>query len=547
MNSLRYILSIISFLLSTWGYANKEIDSLLNVLDHDISNYSIYEKNKKERVENLKSTTVAPNSIDRYALNFSIYNEYKTYSSDSAFHYLYKNLALAKHLHNFTCEVETLLEEVYLLTCVGMYLEAKDMLSKIDRSTLPSSLLGRYYMYCKRLFFETGVSLPRNKHTSLYYRNIGLTYRDSILQVLSPTDDAYLSEKMFQAKEIRDYQKALYWNDKRMESATFGTSFYALVTYDRSGILKTMGKDDESLYYLILSAISDVRSAIKEQSSIMNLAQIMYERGDITRANTYINFSWSVTEAYKTRMRNWRHIIPYSMINSRFQDIISKQNEKLQFYLLLITLLTFLSGITLIYVYRQMINLKVAKERQQGLNKDLTVANNKLEEINNNFKKANLELLDSNNIKEVYISRFFKLCSTYVDRMHNFRKQVNKKLLKKEYSDLMKMTSCASDLLVTEQQELYEHFASAFLHIFPNFVASVNNLLLPGAQFILKEGELLNTELRICALIRLGFVKSAQIAELLHYSPTTIYNYRTRLREKALSRDVFEEKVMQIQ
>lgn len=79
--------------------------------------------------------------------------------------------------------------------------------------------------------------------------------------------------------------------------------FYALVTYDRSGILKTMGKDDESLYYLILSAISDVRSAIKEQSSIMNLAQIMYERGDITRANTYINFSWSVTEAYKTRMR----------------------------------------------------------------------------------------------------------------------------------------------------------------------------------------------------------------------------------------------------
>lgn len=308
-----------------------------------------------------------------------------------------------------------------------------------------------------------------------------------------------------------------------------------------------MGKDDESLYYLILSAISDVRSAIKEQSSIMNLAQIMYERGDITRANTYINFSWSVTEAYKTRMRNWRHIIPYSMINSRFQDIISKQNEKLQFYLLLITLLTFLSGITLIYVYRQMINLKVAKERQQGLNKDLTVANNKLEEINNNFKKANLELLDSNNIKEVYISRFFKLCSTYVDRMHNFRKQVNKKLLKKEYSDLMKMTSCASDLLVTEQQELYEHFDSAFLHIFPNFVASVNNLLLPGEQFILKEGELLNTELRICALIRLGFVKSAQIAELLHYSPTTIYNYRTRLREKALSRDVFEEKVMQIQ
>lgn len=160
---------------------------------------------------------------------------------------------------------------------------------------------------------------------------------------------------------------------------------------------------------------------------------------------------------------------------------------------------------------------------------------------------TNLELIDSNNIKEVYISRFFKLCSTYVDRMYQFRKQVNRKLLKKDYADLMKMTACASDVLATEQQELYAHFDSAFLHLFPNFVTSVNKLLLPEEQFILKERELLNTELRICALIRLGFVKSAQIAELLHYSPTTIYNYRTRLREKAVSRDVFEEKVMQIQ
>ena len=547
MNSLRYILSIISFLLSTWGYANKEIDSLLNVLDHDISNYSIYEKNKKERVENLKSTTVAPNSIDRYALNFSIYNEYKTYSSDSAFHYLYQNLSLAQQLQNYPCEIETLLEEVYLLTCVGMYLEAKDVLSKINRSTIPPSLLGRYYMYSKRLFFETGVSLPRNKHTSKYYRNIGLTYRDSILQILPPTDDAYLSEKMFQSKEKRDYSKAMHWNDERMKSATFGTALYALVAYDRAGILKTMGKDDESLYYLILSAISDVRSAIQEQSSIMLLAQIMYERGDINRANTYINFSWRVTEAYNTRMRNWRHIIPYSMINSRFKEIISKQNEKLQSYLLLITLLTFLLGVALIYVYRQMSRLKVAKEKQQSLNRELSEVNNKLEKINNHLQMTNLELIDSNNIKEVYISRFFKLCSTYVDRMYQFRKQVNRKLLKKDYADLMKMTACASDVLATEQQELYAHFDSAFLHLFPNFVTSVNKLLLPEEQFILKERELLNTELRICALIRLGFVKSAQIAELLHYSPTTIYNYRTRLREKAVSRDVFEEKVMQIQ
>lgn len=153
MNSLRYIMSITFSLLSMLIYANRDIDSLLHVLDHDLSNYSRYENRKKQRIENLKSIIVSPLSTDRYDLNLSIYNEYKTYSSDSAFHYLYQNLSLAQQLQNYPCEIETLLEEVYLLTCVGMYLEAKDVLSKINRSTIPPSLLGRYYMYSKRLFF----------------------------------------------------------------------------------------------------------------------------------------------------------------------------------------------------------------------------------------------------------------------------------------------------------------------------------------------------------------------------------------------------------
>ena len=134
-----------------------------------------------------------------------------------------------------------------------------------------------------------------------------------------------------------------------------------------------------------------------------------------------------------------------------------------------------------------------------------------------------------------------------MDRLHSYRKLVNKKLQKKEINELLKMTSPASDLQVTEVQELYANFDAAFLHLFPNFVKSLNDLLLPEEQIVLKEGELLNTELRILALIRLGINKSGQIAELLHYSPTTIYNYRARLREKArTSLGDFEEQVAQI-
>ncbi|MBP8090230.1 MAG: transcriptional regulator, partial [Phocaeicola sp.] len=60
-------------------------------------------------------------------------------------------------------------------------------------------------------------------------------------------------------------------------------------------------------------------------------------------------------------------------------------------------------------------------------------------------------------------------------------------------------------------------------------------------------GELLNTELRIFALVRLGIEDSSQIAEFLRYSVNTIYNYRAKVKNKAqVSRDDFENMVRNI-
>ena len=57
----------------------------------------------------------------------------------------------------------------------------------------------------------------------------------------------------------------------------------------------------------------------------------------------------------------------------------------------------------------------------------------------------------------------------------------------------------------------------------------------------------MNTELRIFALIRLGIDDSSKIANLLRYSVNTIYNYRAKVKNKALgSREDFESLVMKI-
>ena len=90
-------------------------------------------------------------------------------------------------------------------------------------------------------------------------------------------------------------------------------------------------------------------------------------------------------------------------------------------------------------------------------------------------------------------------------------------------------------------------FDQAFLKLYPKFVEQFNGLLREDARIELKKGKLLNTELRIFALIRLGITQSSDIASMLRYSVNTIYNYRAQIKNSAIGdRDDFEERIKEI-
>ena len=529
--------------------AGESLDSLLNVLDKTIKEADTYVQIKENKLHELKKEArkTPPFSVERYNLNNDIYLEYKAYSSDSALHYLNENMLLARQLNDKERELKIQLELSYLLSSIGMYMEAADILNSIDRQTLPSSLLGHYYTCYEHVYFEAGAAQPRYKMFASRYVKLSHAYRDSMQITLDPSSATYLWLRETQLREAGKYDEALEFSDRRLAESSFGTPQYALVTYQRFRLFESMGKKDEHLYYLVLSAISDVRSAIKEQSSLMVLAQELNSKGDLKRAYDYINFSWEISQFYKTRLRSWMNITPLSMINGNYQDIIKQQNRELLIYIVCVALLALLLVIALIYIYRQMKALSIAKKGLQEVNERLFSLNEELEEVNRHLRSTNLELSESNLIKEAYIARFFKLCSVYVDRLQAYRKLVNKKLQRGQVAELLKMTHLSNDIVTVEVQELYANFDSAFLHLFPNFVESLNALLLPDEQIVLKPDELLNTELRIFALIRLGIKDSSQIAELLHYSVNTIYNYRSRVKTKArVSRDDFEDLVAKI-
>lgn len=544
-NKCLLLLLFASFPIFSW--ADETLDSLLHVLDQTILAHDTYVVQRESRIRHLKELAgdVAPNSIERYNLNNQIYKEYKAFICDSAIYYLNENVRIAGNLGDTDREIESKLQLSLLLSSTGMYTESIDVLKSVDRQKVTSHLILDYYTCFDHVYGEMGF-YTQDQTLSAYYREISSAYKDSLYAILSPQSEEFMVMRETLFRDRHKYDEALEINDRRLMAAEPDTPQYALVTYHRSLIYKYLGDKIREKQNLCLSAISDIRSAIKDHASLWMLAQLLYENGDMERAYQYMRFSWNATKFYNARLRSWQSADVLSLIDKTYQAMIEKQNDRLQQYLVLITALLVLLIGALGYIYRQMKKLAVVRNHLQTANHQLNQLNEELQQMNACLTSTNAELSESNQIKEEYIARFIKLCSTYINRLDAYRRMVNKKVFAGQIAELLKITR-SQDALDEELEELYANFDTAFLHLFPDFVKKFNALLQDNEQIILKKDELLNTELRIFALIRLGIEDSSQIAEFLRYSVNTIYNYRAKVKNKARgSREDFEDLVRKI-
>lgn len=540
---------IILFLLFTANiaFADNNLDSILIRLDQTILRHEIYKNAREARIRVLKEKTVnaAPVSLAAYQLNDSIFREYKSYMCDSAVHYLNKNVEIARKLHDREREYKSIFLLSSLLATAGMYQEAVDMLGDIRREQLPSSLIQDYYV-CKEHVYREISGNSREPKSKRRYGDLSLAYRDSLLRILPEGVDKRIELQELALRADGRMEDACRINDARLARVPFGSPEYALTSYQRAMIYRQEGNREKEKLYLALSSLSDVQSAITDHASLWMLADLLLKDGDIERAYHYIRFSWDETNRFRARSRSWQSADILSLIDKNYQATIEKKNRMLVTYLALISLLTLLLISAVIYIYRQMKRLAEARNHLQETNGQLKVLNGELHQMNARLQLANRQLSESNQIKEEYIGRFIKLCSTYIDKLDGYRRMVNKKVCAGQIEELAKITR-SSNALNAELDELYKNFDTAFLHLFPNFVAQFNALLQEDEQVVLKRDELLNTELRIFALIRLGINDSSQIAEFLRYSVNTIYNYRAKVKNKAcVSRDDFENLVREI-
>lgn len=543
----KFFILIIILNASNLVFSQNNLDSLLLILDETLEEHSIYSERKEKQINRLK--TEANNLIssdkDIYNINLQLYKEYKSYICDSAIFYLNKNIEIAANQKDDFYLLQNKLLLSRLLGSAGMYKEAADLIASIDRKKLPDEFLIDYYSVYDLVYGELAY-YTQDKTASLYYTKVSDSYKDSLNNILPVNDRRILIMQETFYRDSKNYLEARKLNNSRLEKNKPDTPEYALATFHRALLAREEGNIEEEKYYLALSALSDIRSATKDHASLWMLAKLLYEEDDIERAYNYIRFSWNETVFYNARLRSLQSADIMSLIDKTYQAMIEKQNKKLQTYLIIISALFLLLIVALVYIYRQMKKLSIARNNLQEVNLELNRLNEELKQINSLLQSTNIELSESNQIKEEYIGRFIKLCSTYIDKLDAYRRMVNKKIANGQASDLLKITR-SPEIMEEEFKELYLNFDSAFLQLFPDFVKQFNNLLNEQEPILLKKGELLNTELRIFALIRLGIEDSSQIAEFLRYSVNTIYNYRAKVKNKArVNRDDLESLVKSI-
>lgn len=549
MKKILSLVYILCFSALTSSFAqNKNIKDLYEQLDQAIEQSQYYINQKESRITKIKKQSrqghTPPQLLTAY---YKLYEEYKTYKSDSSIYYIHQAIDLAKR-NNMKSDITKLRSLLALqYSTSGAFTEALHVLQSIDKKTLNNSNKKDYYIAFYHVYGELGfTNINIDTELSQEFYSKQDCYRDTLFSILSPNSEDYLMRKEVLLTNQNKLKEALKINDIRLSKCKKRSHEYGIVAYYRYLIYRSLKDEDMVKYWLLQSAICDVKCAINDQASLWILAEILSKEKDVERSYKYINFSWKANKKFCTRIRSWQISPVLGTIDHNYQAELKKANHRLIFAIICVSLLVIALALLTFYVNKQKSYLSNARNELKKTNTQLEELNNKLSSTNGMLKASNDKLNESNGVKEEYIGQFLGACSHYIDKLDKMRLNVNKMVKNKQYNELYSMTK-SSEVKEQELEELYAIFDKVFLNLFPNFVEDLNGLLKEECQIHLSSPNKLSAIVRVFALIRLGIDDSTKIAEFLHYAVNTIYNYRAKLRNGAINdRNEFEKKVREL-
>lgn len=530
---------------------SRELEEIFSKLDEMILRREEYREMKEERIRMLQKQFNNQVSIEEsFYVNKLFYEEFYVYNADSAMAYADKNLDIALQLKRKDWEYVWKINKSFLLSATGLLKEAEDELKSVPVKELSGDVLTDYYGQMVYLWSHFGqYTGSQSENVQRSYLDKERMYRDSVYSVVKPSHPLYLWYKgcYFQYQGEDEMRKVIPELTQVLDSASLETRYDAMNAYILGSIYRDLGDMDNYMKYLAYSSMADITSCNKDIASLEELGTFLFSLGDIDRAYSYINYCLQNALFYNNRVRIMGISGIIDQINGVFQEHMRQQGERVRSYLVIVSVLSVVLLLSIIYIYYKLRQLATSRSKLREMNgelnrhvydlseaqKQLKEVNDKLQALNVELKDVNAQLRESNYVKEEYIGYVFSICSNYINKLDEYRKNINRKIKTNQIDEVKAMTDRPT-MAQKELKEFYKNFDAIFLHVYPSFVSDFNELLLPEERIVLKEGELLNTELRIYALVRLGINDSVKIAEFLHCSPQTVYNNRLKVRNKAI-------------
>lgn len=494
------------------GVSPHDVDAALAELDHALEHRGEYIDRRQAHIDSLCTALRNSSSTDP-DLILEIAKGYTAFNNDSALHYLQEGAAVT----DFPRSLDFTLRMAALMPLDGDLQQALDLYRSIDEDSVPQNLKSLYYESGRQMYsYIEGLHTltPEQKKA---FGDLALQRQQCLVEVADKNSDDYnyhLGEYYFVNNETERAKTLL---KKVMETSPSNSNLRARAAHHLSSIARYEDDFNTYLYYLSQAAMADVTAATREVAALQELGGYLYKRNDVDRAYSYLSIALASAVECGAPLR--------VLESSQMLPIIERANtEQLNQRERTIRLILWLLAIMLVGMIVAVTLLVIKMRGLRRLQRSLRVANR---------------------TREDYIAQFLNLCTVYMDKLNQLCKLTERKISSGKVDELLRLAK-SGRFVEDQSKEFYEIFDSAFLHLYPDFPREVNKLLKPDKQIELKNPEVLNTELRILAVMRMGINDSSRIAQVLNFSINTIYSYRNRIRAKAIDRDNFETDICSI-
>ena len=530
----------VAFLLVSCSGQNPEVIEAIRSLDAVIKEKQSIEDAKNQRIAQLKSRLDSQYGQEElYNVMNDIFNEYFQYDVDSAIFYAHRKLDLAMETGRKDLILDAKFDIADRYVTSGMNQEALEIVSEIDtvqlgkdlhkrRNSLLNTVYSNLIDRSNDPFLVKEMEVKRDMHMQ------------RMIEALDSTDiaTAFVGAKLLvgQNKVDKALELLLSWEKKDNISLIDK----GILCYSIGCAYRSTGERDKAKIYLAKSAAYDLMVPKYEYLSLIELAGMLYEDGDIKRAYAYI--MRAVNDANRANAQNCKENVYLLMpiISGAYDAFITSSNLKMKYYL-------FIMGMMLVAVVFLIIVVSNSKKKVDLADRLTKESNQQLKVLNEELRKSNMLLRESNRIKDSYLGHYLNMCSDYIDSLDRYRTSI-RKIAKEEGEPALLAALKSKEFIDKELKGFYAQFDETFLELFPDFIPQLNELLQEDKQLKTSAMEKkLTTELRILALIRIGVNDSVRIAHFLRRSVSTIYNYRVKMKNSAKGdREEFEKSLLNI-